>query len=138
MSLFSVFDIAGSGMSAQSVRLNVTASNISNSSSISNSPDTAYKSRNPIFSAVYQDQFNSQSGNVGVDTLGIVESDKEHPKRYEPGNPMADEDGYIYLSNVNTIEEMTNMMSASRSYQNNVEVINTSKEMLLQTLRLGE
>ena len=71
-------------------------------------------------------------------TLGIVENNQEHPKRYEPGNPMANEEGYVYLSNVNAIEEMTNMMSASRGYQNNVEVLNTSKEMLLQTLRLGE
>ena len=138
MSLFNIFDIAGSGLSAQSVRLNVTASNVSNAQSVASSPEQAYKARNPVFSAMYKDAFNTSSDNVGVQTLGIVENNQEHPKRYEPGNPMADDEGYVYLSNVNAIEEMTNMMSASRSYQNNVEVLNTSKEMLLQTLRLGE
>lgn len=138
MSLFNVFDISGSGLSAQSVRLNVTASNISNAQSVSGSEDGAYKARNPVFSAMYRDAFNTQSENVGVKMLGIVENNAEAPKRYEPGNPLADGEGYVYLSNVNPMEEVTNMMSASRSYQNNVEVINTSKEMLLQTLRLGE
>ena len=138
MSLFNIFAIAGSGMSAQSTRLNVTASNISNAQSVAGSPQQAYKARHPVFSAAYRDAVNLQSHNVGVRTLAIVENYSEHPKRYEPGNPLADEEGYIYLSNVNTIEEMTNMMSASRGYQNNVELVNTSKEMLLQTLRLGE
>ena len=138
MSLFNIFDISGSGLSAQSVRLNVTASNISNAQSVAGSDDAAYKARNPVFSTMYEDAFNSQGANVGVQTLGIVENSAEAPKRYEPGNPLADEEGYIYLSNVNPIEEMTNMMSASRGYQNNVEVINTSKDLLLQTLRLGE
>ena len=138
MSLFNIFNISGSGLSAQSVRLNVTASNISNAQSVSGTEEGAYKARNPVFAAMYKDAFNTQSENIGVQTLGIVENNAEAPKRYEPGNPLADEDGYIYLSNVNPIEEMTNMMSASRGYQNNVEVINTSKELLLQTLRLGE
>jgi len=138
MSLFNIFDISASGLSAQSVRLNVTASNISNAQSVAGSEGAAYKARNPVFSAMYKDAFNPQSANVGVETLGIVENSAEAPKRYEPGNPLADEDGYIYLSNVNSIEEMTNMMSASRGYQNNVEVLNTSKDLLLQTLRLGE
>ncbi|MDW3094341.1 MAG: flagellar basal body rod protein FlgC [Gammaproteobacteria bacterium] len=138
MSLFNIFDISGSGLSAQSVRLNVTASNISNAQSVAGSADAAYKARNPVFSAMYKDVFNSQSSNIGVQTLGIVENNTEAPKRYEPGNPLADDEGYIYLSNVNPIEEMTNMMSASRGYQNNVEVMNTSKDLLLQTLRLGE
>lgn len=138
MSLFNIFDISGSGLSAQSVRLNVTASNISNAQSVAGSEGEAYKARNPVFSAMYKDAFNTQSSNVGVQTLGIVENSAEAPKRYEPGNPLADDEGYIYLSNVNPIEEMTNMMSASRGYQNNVEVMNTSKDLLLQTLRLGE
>ena len=138
MSLFDVFEISGSGLSAQSTRLNVTASNISNAQSAASSPEAAYKARNPVFATAFKDAFQSSSESAGVHTLGIVESSAEHPKRYEPGNPLADKDGYIYLSNVNAIEEMTNMMSASRSYQNNVEVINTSKELLLQTLRLGE
>ena len=138
MSLFNIFDVAGSGLSAQTTRLNVTASNISNAQSVASSPDSAYKARNPVFAAAFEDAFQPNNESAGVRTLGIVENNAEHPKRYEPGNPLADGEGYIYLSNVNPIEEMTNMMSASRSYQNNVEVINTSKELLLQTLRLGE
>ena len=138
MSLFNIFDIAGSGMSAQSIRLNVTASNISNAESVASEPGAAYKARNPVFAAIYQDAFQPSKDSVGVKTLGIVESQAEHPKRYEPGNPLADEEGYIYLSNVNAMEEMTNMMSATRSYQNNIEMLNTSKDLLLQTLRLGE
>ena len=138
MSLFNIFDIAGSGLSAQTTRLNVTASNVSNAQSVASSPDSAYKARNPVFATAFKDAFQTNSESAGVRTLGIVENNAEHPKRYEPGNPLADGEGYIYLSNVNPIEEMTNMMSASRSYQNNVEVINTSKELLLQTLRLGE
>jgi len=138
MSLFKIFDISGSGLSAQNVRLNVTASNISNAQSVAGTAAGAYKARNPVFAAMYKDAFSTQSENVGVRTLGIVENNTEAPKRYEPGNPLADAEGYIYLSNVNPIEEMTNMMSASRSYQNNVEVINTSKDLLLQTIRLGE
>lgn len=138
MSLFNIFDISGSGLSAQTTRLNITASNISNAQSVASSPDAAYKARNPVFATAFKDAFQTNSTSAGVRTLGVVENNTEHPKRYEPGNPLADDNGYIYLSNVNTIEEMTNMMSASRSYQNNVEVINTSKELLLQTLRLGE
>ncbi len=138
MSLLNIFDVAGSGLSAQTTRLNITASNISNAQSIASRPEDAYKARNPVFAATYKDAFSIGTESVGVKTLGVIENYGEHPKRYEPGNPLADSDGYIYLSNVNAIEEMTNMMSASRSYQNNVEVINTSKELLLQTLRLGE
>lgn len=138
MSLFNIFDISGSGLSAQTARLNITASNISNAQSVASSPDSAYKARNPVFATAFKDAFQTSSESAGVRTLGVVENSTEHPKRYEPGNPLADDQGYIYLSNVNAIEEMTNMMSASRSYQNNVEVINTSKELLLQTLRLGE
>ena len=138
MSLFNIFDVAGSGLSAQTTRLNVTASNVSNAQSVASSPESAYKARNPVFAAAFEDAFQTNNESAGVRTLGIVENNAEHPKRYEPGNPLADGEGYVYLSNVNPIEEMTNMMSASRSYQNNVEVINTSKELLLQTLRLGE
>ncbi len=140
MSLFNIFDIAGSGLSAQNTRLNTVASNLANAESISSTPQGAYKSKQPIFSATLQGQLNSpnSSASVGVRTVGIVESRAENVAQYQPGNPLADEEGYIYLSNVNVIEEMTNMMSASNSYQSNIEVLNTSKELLLQTLRLGK
>jgi flagellar basal-body rod protein FlgC len=138
MSLFNVFDVAGSGMSAQSLRLNTTASNLANAESISSSVEQTYRARHPVFSAIYNDQFDSKSESVGVRIDGIVESQAPLNMRYEPNHPMANEEGYVFVSNVNVIEEMANMISASRSYQNNVEVLSTSKQLLQQTLRLGE
>lgn len=139
MSLFNIFDIAGSGLSAQNTRLNTVASNLANAESISSSPEAAYRSKQPVFATALQNQLSnpSASASTGVRTLGIVESNAENVAQYQPGNPLANEEGYIYLSNVNVMEEMTNMMSASSSYQSNIEVLNTSKELLLQTLRLG-
>lgn len=135
MSLFQIFNVAGSGMSAQSIRLNTTASNLANSESVSGSEETAYKARHPVFSTVLDAEQNST---VSVKVLDIVESQATPRKQYEPDNPLADEQGYVYLPNVNPISEMANMISASRSYQNNVEVMNTSKQLILSTLRLGE
>jgi len=140
MSLFNVFGISGSGMSAQSVRLNLTASNIANSESVASTAKEAYKARHPVFQTVLEHSMTASEGasTGGVHTAGVVESDLEGEQRYAPNHPLADEKGYIYASNVNTVEEMANMISASRSFQQNVEVMNTSKEMLLRTLRLGE
>jgi flagellar basal-body rod protein FlgC len=138
MSLFEVFDIAGSGMSAQSMRLNLTSSNIANANTVSGNEDEAYSARHPVFSAMLKDRFAPTEQGVGVKMLGVIESDAKHVMRYEPNNPMANEEGYVFDSNVDTAEEMANMISASRSYQNNIEILNTSKEMLLRTLRLGE
>lgn len=137
MSLFKVFDVAGSGMSAQSLRLNTTASNIANAESVSSSTNNTYRARHPIFSAVYQNLDNDLES-VGVSVRGIVESSAPLRVQYRPEHPMADEDGNIYLPNVNTIEEMANMISASRSFQTNVEVLNTTKKLLTRTLSLGE
>ncbi len=133
MSLFNVFGIAGSGMSAQSVRLNLTASNLANAESVATRPEDAYRARHPVFRSVLED-----AAGASVRTAGIVQSPADTEARYAPGHPMADDKGYVYESNVNTVEEMANMMSASRSFQQNVEVMNTSKELLLRTLRLGE
>ena len=138
MSLFNVFDIAGSGMSAQSLRLNTTASNLSNADSVSSSVDETYRSRQPVFSAMVQDHMDPKGASSGVQVMGIVESQAPLRPQYQPEHPMADEQGYIYKPNVNVVEEMANMISASRSYQNNVEVLSTSKRLLQQTLRLGE
>ncbi|GAB6042536.1 flagellar basal body rod protein FlgC [Endothiovibrio diazotrophicus] len=138
MSLFNVFDIAGSGMSAQSLRLNTTASNLSNAESVSSSVDETYRSRQPVFSAMVQDHMDPQGASSGVQVLGIVESQAPVRAQYQPDHPLADEKGYVYLPNVNVVEEMANMISASRSYQNNVEVLSTSKRLLQETLRLGE
>jgi len=138
MALLDVFNIAGSGMSAQSMRLNLTSSNIANANTVAGNKDEAYSSRHAVFSAMLKDRFAPTEQGVGVEMLGVVESDAEHVMRYEPNHPMANEEGYVFDSNVDIAEEMANMISASRSYQNNIEVLNTSKEMLLRTLRLGE
>ncbi|MCG7537102.1 flagellar basal body rod protein FlgC [Pseudoalteromonas sp. OOF1S-7] len=142
MSLYNVFDIAGSGMSAQNVRLNTTASNISNANSVSSSQDQVYRARHPVFAAELNKaaaaQPNTMGSSVGVKVLGIVESDKPLQVEYNPNHPSADKDGYIYKPNVNVVEEMTNMISASRSYQTNVQVADAAKQMLSKTLQLGQ
>jgi flagellar basal-body rod protein FlgC len=138
MALFSVFDIAGSALGAQSIRLNTTASNMANANSASSSTDTLYRARHPVFSQV-MDDFNfdgATGGSVRVD--GVIESDAPARTIYKPGHPLADDDGNIFLPNVNTVEEMANMISASRSYQTNVEVMDAAKQMLQRTLTLGQ
>jgi len=144
MSSFKIFDIAGSGLSAQSVRLNTVASNLANADSVSGDPATVYKARHPVFEAVKAAVAAQAFGAPGTDAAnsavrvrGIVESTAAPSERYEPGNPLANQDGNVYSPNVNVIEEMTDMISASRAYQNNVEVMNTSKELMLATLKLG-
>ena len=138
MPSFKVFDIAGSGLSAQSVRLNTVASNLANADSVSGDPKAVYKARHPIFEAVKASlAAQPQDGNAAVRVRGIMESNAAPTARYEPGNPLANADGYVYAPNVNVVEEMVDMISASRAYQNNVEVMNTSKELMLATLKLG-
>ena len=145
MSLFRIFDIAGSAMSAQSVRLNTTASNLANAESVSSSAETTYRARRPIFAAALADalQGEGQGGGgeqaaMGVEVKGIVESQAPLQREYNPAHPMADKDGFIYRSNVSQVEEMADMMSATRSYQTNVQVADSAKQMLLQTLRMGK
>jgi flagellar basal-body rod protein FlgC len=138
MSSFKIFDIAGSAMAAQSLRLNLVASNLSNADSISSSIEQTYRSRQPVFAAQLQEAIDKRSAPVGVQVLGVVESQAPLRMEYAPDHPMANAEGYIFRPNVNTIEELTNMMSASRSYQDNVEVANTAKQLMLQTLRLGQ
>lgn len=138
MSLLNVFDIAGSALSAQTVRMNVTASNMANVDSVSSSINKTYRARHPVFETVYSDFMRDNSISNGVRVTGIIESQKQLRKEYAPQHPAADKDGYIFYPNVNPIEEMTNMISASRTYQNNVEIINASKQMLMQTLRIGQ
>ncbi len=143
MSSFKIFDIAGSGLSAESVRLNTIASNLANADSASNDPATVYKARHPVFQAI-KDALGSLStspdGNSGaaVRVTGIVESNAPPTVTHDPGNPLADAQGNVYSPNVNVIEEMTDMISASRAYQDNVEIMNTSKDLMLDTLKLGQ
>jgi flagellar basal-body rod protein FlgC len=138
MSTFSIFNIAGSAMNAQSLRLNLVASNISNANSVSSSSEGAYKSRQPVFAAELKGVLTNQDAASKVNVLGVIESQAAPVMEYAPNHPMADKAGYIYKSNVNTVEEMADMMSASRSYQNNVEVLNTAKQLMLQTLKMGQ
>ncbi|MDX1697823.1 MAG: flagellar basal body rod protein FlgC [Thiohalobacterales bacterium] len=137
MGLFNIFDVAGSGMSAQTVRLNTVASNMANAEVISGTEEGAYRARQPVFAAVMQAMGNNHA-NVPVEVKGVIESEAPVNKQYSPAHPAADADGYIYTSNVNMVEEMANMISASRSYQSNVEVANTSQQLLMETLRLGK
>ena len=137
MSLFKVFDVAGSAMNAQSVRMNVTASNLANAGNVSGDPDKVYRAKQPVFSTFSASLADQSSGAQGVRLEGIVESSAPLQLRYQPDHPEADTDGNVYATNVSTVEEMVNMMSASRSYKNNVEMINTTKDLLLQTLSLG-
>lgn len=146
MSIFKIFDIAGSGMAAQSARLNATASNLANADATSSTAEGAYRAKEPLFAAV-QAQANQVAGQagdadsdaqMGVRMMGVSESQAPVASRYDPGNPQADADGYVYGSNVNPIDELVNMISASRSYQNNVEVMNSAKQSMLKTLDLGK
>jgi flagellar basal-body rod protein FlgC len=141
MSLMKIFDTAGSGMSTESLRLNTVASNLANADSVSSSADSAYKAKELLFAPTQESDglLGSQDSGVnnGVRMVGVSESEQPVETHYEPGNPMADENGYVYGSNVNPIDELVNMISASRSYQNNVEVMNTTKQLMIKTIDLG-
>lgn len=138
MALLNIFDTAGSALKVQSIRLNVTASNLANVNSVSSSSGSTYRARQTVFQPIYNGLMKSDATAIGVEVKDIVESQAELKMEYRPKHPYADENGYVYLSNVNAIEELSNMISASRSYQNNIEVINASKEMLLRTLSIGQ
>ncbi len=136
MSLFNVFNVTGSAMSAESVRLNTTSSNLANADSVSSSAKETYKARHAVFGAELSKANRDHS--VPVKVLGIVESDKPLQAEYNPDHPLANDEGYIYKPNVNVMEEMANMISASRSYQTNVQVADASKQMLMRTLQMGQ
>ena len=135
MGLLANFQISGSAISAQSLRLNTTASNLANADAVAASEADAYRARQTVFQSYLPDR--SRRAEAGVQMLGIVESQAPVRSKYDPGHPLANQEGYVFTSNVNTVEEMVNMLSSSRSYQNNVEVLNTSKELMLRTLSLG-
>ena len=145
MADFNIFNIAGSGMSAESVRLNTVASNLANADSVSSSPTTAYKARYPVFQAIQSSLMSSgavvdptQAADAAVQVRGSVESTAAGAPSYQPGNPLADANGYVYSSNVNVVEQMADMISASRSYQNDAQVLETSKSLMLDTLKLAQ
>jgi len=150
MSLANIFDLAGTGMSAQSIRLNTVASNIANAESVSSSTGETYRARHPVFSVIrdqvnqdvfgagFGNDFNSMSAGYGVKVDGIVESQAELRQKYQPDHPEADAEGYVYYPNVDVVSEMADMISASRAYQTNVEIMNTAKQMMQKVLTLGQ
>jgi flagellar basal-body rod protein FlgC len=135
MSLFKVFDVSSSAIHAQNQRLNVIASNLANADSAAGPDGQAYKARQVVFQTYLANANDPAS--AGVRIAGITENQTEGRKIFDPKNPLADETGSVTMPNVNVIEEMVNMISASRSYQNNVEVMNTAKSLLAKTLTLG-
>jgi flagellar basal-body rod protein FlgC len=139
MSLFSVFDISGSAMNAETIRLNTTASNLANAESVNGDATKVYRARHPVFAAMMDSDgsLEDQDASAGVRVLGVVESTTAPLKTYQPDNPLADKDGYVYTSNVNSIEEMTNMISANRSFSTNVLAINTARDLLLKVISMG-
>ncbi len=133
-SSFRIFDIAGSAMSAQSVRLSTVASNLANADAVGSDPNSVFKAHLPVFKTAPE---VAGKQTPGVRVTGVVESQVPAEKLYQPGNPVADSDGYVYSPNVNVVEQITDMISASRSYQNSVDMMNTAKELALKTLTLG-
>jgi flagellar basal-body rod protein FlgC len=148
MSYSNLFDIAGSAMDAQSVRLNTVASNLANAQSAASSVNQVYRAKHPVFAAVQQSAMQQAAGwgstdadaqqGAGVEVQGIVESQAPLERHYEPGHPLADKDGYVLYPNVNVVEEMADMISASRSFQVNVEMLQSAKTMAQKLLALGQ
>jgi flagellar basal-body rod protein FlgC len=137
MSLFKVFNIAGSGVQAQSQRLSVVASNLANAESVAGPDGQPYKARHVVFQAQATGAQPADRQTPGVRVSQVIEDDAPLRKVYDPKHPLADEQGYISMPNVNPVDEMVNMISASRSYQSNIEVMNTAKNLLQKTLQLG-
>ena len=129
-----IFQVSGRAMSAQLVRMNTTASNLANAGAISGSADTAYRTIKPVF----RTSFDKASGMSTVDVESVVTAGENPTKRYDPANPMADKDGNVWESAVDETRELVDMMETSRSYQNNVEVMQTAKSLILDTLKLGK
>ncbi len=140
MSINTIFDVAGSALSAQSIRLNTVASNLANAQTASSSTGQTYRARHPVFAPLYQELSTRplDEAQAGVQVLGIVESDAPLQPRYEPHHPLADERGYVYYPNVDVVEEMADMISASRSFQINVQLVDAAKTLAQRVLALGQ
>ena len=134
MSMMNVFNVSGSAASAQSQRLNIVASNLANADTVAGPNGQAYKARQVVF----QTEMMGSTGAAGVTVSNVTESSAEGRRVHDPKHPGADAEGYVTYSNVNTVEEMVNMISASRSYQNNLEVMNAAKSLLQKTLQMGQ
>ncbi len=139
MSLFNVFNVSGSALNAETIRLNTTASNLANAESVNGDATKVYRARHPVFQSMMDTSspFADDQTSTGVRVLGVVESTAPPLMRYQPDNPAANKEGYVFSSNVNSIEEMTNMISANRSFATNIEAINTARDLLLKTISMG-
>lgn len=133
MSDFKIFSIAGSALTAQSARLNAVASNLANADSVVGADGQPYRAKQVVFAAT-----PVEGGGIGVRVTQVVDSAAPARMQYDPSNPAADEKGYVTLPNVNVVEEMVNMISASRAYQTNAEVMNTAKALMAKTLAIGQ
>ena len=138
MSMFRIFEVAGSAVSAQSQRLNVVASNLANADTVAGPDGQAYKARQVVFQTVLMGSREQPEGAAGVRVSTVREDDAPGRRVHDPKHPSADADGYVTYSNVNSVEEMVNMISASRSYQNSIEVMNTARSLLQKTLQMGQ
>jgi len=139
MSMFRIFDIAGSAVSAQSQRLNVVASNLANADTVAGPDGSAYKARQVVFQTTLLDAAGGHGDTTaGVRVSTITEDQSPGRRVHDPKHPSADADGYVTFSNVSPVEEMVNMIAASRSYQNNIEVMNTARSLLQKTLQVGQ
>ncbi len=138
MALDNIFGIAGSALNAQTTRMNAVASNLANASTVAGTEKDAFRGKRTVFRAVLEDVSNPRDVNFkgGVKVDSIQDDPTSVRRMSDPGNPLADKDGYVYLSNVNEMTEMVEMMAASRSYQNNVEVVNTARQLMMRTLDL--
>ncbi|VXC06742.1 flagellar component of cell-proximal portion of basal-body rod [Luteimonas sp. 9C] len=134
MSNLPIFDVAGSAMNAQSVRLSTVASNMANADSVSGDPNTVYRAKQPVFTT---EQVGANPALQGVRATQVLDSQAQPIKRYEPGHPLADGNGYVYAPDIDPVAQMVDLISASRSYQANVEVFNSAKETALATLNMG-
>ncbi len=138
MSMFSIFDVAGSAISAQSQRLNVVASNLANADTVAGPDGSAYRARQVVFQTALMGPPGQRDSAAGVRVSTLAEDQSPGRRVHDPKHPSADGEGYVTYSNVNPVEEMVNMISASRSYQNNIEVMNTARTLLLKTLQIGQ
>lgn len=138
MSISNIFGISGSAMAAENIRLNVTASNLANAQNVGSDEQTTYRAREPVFSTLMNPEMGDEEQVAGVRVDRIAERQGELLKEFNPGHPLADAEGFITNTNVNTVEEMSNLIAASRAYQNNVEVMKTAKDLMMKTLELGQ
>ena len=136
--LKNIFEIAGTALTAQTIRMNTTASNLANAGTVSSSEEEAYRAKRPVFRAlVVQADLNAGFNTLGgVKVKAVVDSTEPVRKVHDPGNPEANDEGFVFLSNVNEVTEMVDMVASSRSFQNNVEVVTTARQLMMRTLEI--